>query len=841
MLTLRTLGQLGVFHPTGAPAHGAPAQRKPLGLLALLAVHQEGLTRERLAAYLWPDLDENRSRQALRQTLYALRRDLATPDLFVDGTAIRLNPEVIGTDLSEFAEAEHRGDWRRVVELRHGPFLDGYYLDEADEFERWADRERARLEDRFRNAVRALATEAEKAGDLEAAIGWWKRQVDADPLDGRAVAGLMHALEASGAPGLALESARSYETRLLDELGAGADPGVLQLASEIRRRMHSAAVPRSSVPDTPAAAGALPAPTPPTAQEAGPVLARPTQGRGRARWVTRKVAAAAAITALLGLVAGRITLPGEGTSTVSARAVAVMPLEETSTDNEGDRIGAAVAEELARLLGHAGALRVLGPGTTAAYRDSANRLELLSSELRMGSALEGTIDRIGEQVELTLRLTSAPGGEELWAFHNLGPLDELAPMLGTVSHTLAMRLQGKLSRSESRLFSRRPTTVPAAYYHFLRATTLDNGNRLENEAGIRILRQALAADSTFALAYATLARRYLFNGFLVSPVYLDSGLVAAHRALEFDPELSLAHFALGDLLVLQGKPVTARFKYLKALELNPNELGAMADLSDADALTGRLDESLYWGLRAVSLDPTSASLHAHAAVPICHMAADHAAARWLAEGERRWPRHQRHQHLLMRQELVTGQAPAAVARARRTAALDPADEESLVALAGVAFLAGASDAESLVTARYRRAPDARPYGPAVEGPRTQLAHLRLQRGDTAAAYSLADTALTRAVRDFERGGEDPLPAVEVAALHALRGRSQEAVGWLRRAHQIGWKDYRYAKLDPILAPLRQLPEFRELMARMEDETAGMRERAMRTSPSVFAVQAALGR
>jgi DNA-binding SARP family transcriptional activator/TolB-like protein len=834
MLRLHTLGQLAVVGPSNAPARGAAAQRKPLALLALLAIHgAQGITRDRLTALLWPEMDEERSRQALRQTLYALRRDLGAPDLFVEGHAVRLNQAVLGSDVADLADADRRGDWREVVDLRRGRLLEGYYLDDADEFERWCESERIRIEERYRVALKALAAEAESEGRFDVAADWWRRQVAADPLDGRAVTGLMHALEASGAPGPALECAREHEARLREELGAGGDPGVLRLTAEIRARMEAQpGATRVGPPRAPA----LPSAEAPDI----PVVGEPTHPASLDRQPPRAGRSAALATGLaivLGLAAAAIVGPRENGTTAASRTVAVMNLEETSTANEGSRIGVALSSELTRMLGQAGSLRVLGPDASRALRDSTNRLALLSRELRAGSIVEGTVERIGDQVQLTVRLHEVPSGRELWSFHHLGPAGELASVQAQIATQIASRLQGELTPSEGELLARRPTAIAEAYDHFLRASTLDQANRPENEAGIRILRQAIETDSGFALAHAALARRYVFNGWLVSPVYLDSGLTAARRAVELDPRLSLAHFAYADLLVLAGKPATARLSYLKAIELNPSEIGALADLSDADDLTGRLDESLYWGLRAVALAPTSASVHAHAAVPLCRMGADEAAARWLSRSERRWPSHGRIQHLIMRQELTGGLGAAALARARRQVARDPVDEESLVALAGVAFLVEAADAESLVTARYRASPDARPYGPVVESSRAQLALLRLRRGDSTAARSLADTALRKAEADFARGGEDPLPAVEAAALHALLGRPDSAMSWLRRAHEVGWKDYRYARLDPLLAPVGRRGDFRELLAKMEEETRVMRARAMTTNPEVFAAGA----
>src|SRR5207249_5468511 len=60
----------------GAPPTGAAAQRKTLALLALLARHPRGLSRDKVIAYLWPETDAEHGRSLLRQACYALRRDL---------------------------------------------------------------------------------------------------------------------------------------------------------------------------------------------------------------------------------------------------------------------------------------------------------------------------------------------------------------------------------------------------------------------------------------------------------------------------------------------------------------------------------------------------------------------------------------------------------------------------------------------------------------------------------------------------------------------------------------------------------------------------------------------
>src|SRR5262249_40587253 len=107
MLRLRILGGLSIERVAeeprsaadrsssiSAPLSGAALQRRPLALLAFLATAQgPGRTRDEILLHLWPDSTHARARNVLKQTLYALRRDLGAPDLLIaDRDRLRLNP-----------------------------------------------------------------------------------------------------------------------------------------------------------------------------------------------------------------------------------------------------------------------------------------------------------------------------------------------------------------------------------------------------------------------------------------------------------------------------------------------------------------------------------------------------------------------------------------------------------------------------------------------------------------------------------------------------------------------------------------------------------------------------
>ncbi len=247
MLRLITFGGLGLQSTAAEPAPRVRQLR--LAVLACIAAAGEGgISRERLATVLWPESDEGRARQSLRQALYELRHELGA-DVVVSATALSLDPRAISSDVGDFRAALAANDRARAVALVRGPFLDGFYLSGAAEFERWVEEERARLQAATVQALLALAGAAQEAGDRDAAVEWWRRLTVMDPVSGRFALGFLKALAARGDRADALAFARGHESIVRRELEADPDPGVRALEAELRA-MPSPAVVRATAAST---------------------------------------------------------------------------------------------------------------------------------------------------------------------------------------------------------------------------------------------------------------------------------------------------------------------------------------------------------------------------------------------------------------------------------------------------------------------------------------------------------------------------------------------------------------------------------------------------------------
>jgi TolB-like protein len=241
MLRLRTLGGAVVQGDAG-PVGGTAAQRKSLAFLSLLAPGNErGMSRDKIIAYLWPEVEPLRAAHRLTQLVYALRRDLGAEDLVLGTNELRLNPAVITSDVAEFAAARQAGNLEQVVSLYGGPFLDGFYLTDSPEFERWVENERAGFAREYAEALETLAAQATVRGDHRRAAVWLRQLAAHDPLSSRVTVHLMSTLAAAGSRGEAIEQARAYQDLIQRELDAEPNPAIIALAEQLRRRPAVAA------------------------------------------------------------------------------------------------------------------------------------------------------------------------------------------------------------------------------------------------------------------------------------------------------------------------------------------------------------------------------------------------------------------------------------------------------------------------------------------------------------------------------------------------------------------------------------------------------------------------
>ena len=159
-----------------------PVTPRQLAIVATLAAHgQAGIGRDRLILLFWPDSTRSRGRNALHQAIHAIRATLGADAILTRTLELRLNPDIVRSDVAEFRAQFAEGDVAAAARLYSGPFLDGVYVKDAVEFERWADEERRGLAGIYLKTLKSLYATATARGSWIEAADYASRIAAIDP------------------------------------------------------------------------------------------------------------------------------------------------------------------------------------------------------------------------------------------------------------------------------------------------------------------------------------------------------------------------------------------------------------------------------------------------------------------------------------------------------------------------------------------------------------------------------------------------------------------------------------------------------------------------------------
>jgi TolB-like protein len=553
--------------------------------------------------------------------------------------------------------------------------------------------------------------------------------------------------------------------------------------------------------------------------EAARVSERNASGVGPRRVIALAIAAAAVLAVWYFAWRARGT-PGAASDAAATPLVAVMPLETIGADTSQRYFTAGMTEEIAGQLSRLGGLRVVSTGVAQAYAGAPDGLPRMARELGVGSVVGGSVRRAGDQVRIAVRLADARSGQTLWSDQYDRPLANVLEVQSDVARQVATALQAKLSPEESARLDHAASVDPETHDLLLRSMAMNVSDRTETQAGMALLRRALARDSTYAEAWAWLARRYFFLGVFGDPAYLDSATAMARKAIAVEPDQADAYATIGDIQSQQGRLAEAERSYGKALAINPSNVTALADLSFLKIMLGHHDQGLRLAARGAPLGGNDPVMYYHVGEALLHLERDSITEAWLLAGARRSnPPFFRLEIVLSKLNFLRGGDAEIRARADRLLAADPGNEEIGAWRAELATLLGEADAGQRAAEFVASNPTARSGWLLPESFGAMLGLAWQRQGDRRRADSAWNAALEADRRDLAQGHDNPDRYMQTAAIHAVRGDAPAALDWLKRGYAAGWNDGRALMRDPFFASLRTNPTFLAMLDRMRADIA----------------------
>ncbi len=321
-------------------------------------------------------------------------------------------------------------------------------------------------------------------------------------------------------------------------------------------------------------------------------------------------------------VSGRCS-PGGRTRVAAASGdsgpirIAVLPFDNMGDSSDGyfaDGVTDAVRGKLTSVPG----LAVIGSASSGQYRHTTKAPREIAQELGVHYLLLGKVrwDKHagGEsQVEVSPELVDGTTATDRWAQPFDAPLTHVFQVQGEIANKVAQALQVALTPATQQAVESRPTANLAAYDSYLRGVAIGrtgNSPQVLREA-IAAIRDAVARDSAFALAWSRLATDYsllYFNGRPLRAV-ADSSDRASARALALAPGLPEAHAARGAYFALVlHDPVRGLAEAEAGLALAPANTNLLTTVAGGEAAAGLLDSAAATAARAAALDPRDASV-----------------------------------------------------------------------------------------------------------------------------------------------------------------------------------------------------------------------------------------
>lgn len=292
-------------------------------------------------------------------------------------------------------------------------------------------------------------------------------------------------------------------------------------------------------------------------------------------------------------------------SSLLSGALAVLPLTNTRPDPESDYLGFAISNQIIGDLMYLQNLNIRSSAEVRKYISKAIDLDSLGKELRVDFVLLGNYLKEQNQIRVNVELLNLKTRELLWRsddieveFSNTFSLQDI------VAKKVIDDLNIKFNPREMEFLSRDVPQSPLAFEYYLKSTSYplnSEGDRLS----VAMLRKSIEIDSSYAPAYAELGfrsqRLLLFE--MMDPESREQVEKYYLKALELNPDQLMA---LGYLVVFYTE--TARTEQAielarHMLEINPNNASALFSLGYLYRYIGMTGESVRFMERAVALDP----------------------------------------------------------------------------------------------------------------------------------------------------------------------------------------------------------------------------------------------
>jgi TolB-like protein/Flp pilus assembly protein TadD len=307
-------------------------------------------------------------------------------------------------------------------------------------------------------------------------------------------------------------------------------------------------------------------------------------------------------------------------------SVAVLPFTNLSEDKANEYFSDGISEELLSVLQKIPGLRVAARLSAFSFKGKNTTAQEIGEKLGVANLVEGSVRKSGKSVRITVRLSRAATGEQIWSESYTRDLKNIFAVQTELAQTVVEQLRGQIGgtlnasakaeiQAQVRAAGKGGTENAEAYQLYLQG--IHFLNQFSRETAIRaagFLERGVQRDPAFALAWAALSRAgSVRGGFAENKRDFDEGFTlarrAADRALALEPELPTAHLARMRVQMWYDFDWKGAAESLRrARKIAPTDADVLSAAADLAYTFDQRGKAVELAREAVSRDPVNAQM-----------------------------------------------------------------------------------------------------------------------------------------------------------------------------------------------------------------------------------------
>jgi TolB-like protein/Flp pilus assembly protein TadD len=307
-----------------------------------------------------------------------------------------------------------------------------------------------------------------------------------------------------------------------------------------------------------------------------------------------------------------LSAPTPAGATIERGALAVLPFDNISPDQDTDYFSNGLTEELIARLSIVSEIELISRWASMQLKDRKQDSRLIGNELGARYIVGGSVRRFQDSVRITVQLVDVGTNRQLWGHTYKGKLDDIFDIQEQVAQQIVEALKLKLSFSEKLSLTKRQTVNAQAYDLYLRGQDyLYRLTKRSVDRAIQLFEKAIELDPRYAAAYAGCSSAYgqMYWLFAREEKYRDRAQELSFKALMYDNNLAEAYTAMGLSYFISGKFEEASAASRKAIELDPDDFIAHWTLGRIHFTSGEFEQAYALYRRVIELKPSFLSAY----------------------------------------------------------------------------------------------------------------------------------------------------------------------------------------------------------------------------------------